>query len=91
MPLGQEDNLWVWVGIYPKQHGNSTCRKKETQFEINVCKNARFIGAKSMFLQIILKACSEGTAQAAAMQASHAGWPTHFNLALVGTSEGCGG
>lgn len=55
MPPGQEDNRWVWVGIYPKQRGNSAramfCRKKETQCEVNVCKVARFIAAKSVFLQ----------------------------------------
>lgn len=55
MPSGQEENQWVWVGIYPKEHGNSAratfCRKKETQREINVCKIARFIAAKSVFLQ----------------------------------------
>lgn len=62
MLLGQEDNRWVWVGIYPKQHGNSArdmfCRKKETQCEVNVCKVARFVAAKSVFLQNIHSSAS---------------------------------
>lgn len=53
--MGQKENQWVSVGLYPKQHGNSAMviffRKKETQHKISVHKISRFIDAKSMFLQ----------------------------------------